>query len=111
MGSDEHVPAAMGREIYRVVREGLVNAARHSKGSLARAEVVLENGQVCISICDDGLGFPFRGYYDQATLTTMGVGPAMLKSRIAFLEGSLSIHSDETGARLEITLPLSQPGV
>lgn len=110
-GSDARVSAAMGREIYRVVREALVNAARHSHGSLARAQVDLEDHQVRISVCDNGLGFPFRGYYDQATLTALGVGPTMLKSRIASLDGSLSIHSGESGARLEIMLPLPRHGV
>jgi signal transduction histidine kinase len=110
VGLDTQVPAAMGREIYHVVREGLVNAARHSQGSAAQVEVEVKHHQVHISISDNGLGFPFRGDYDQATLTTMGVGPAMLKSRIDSLEGSLSIHSGASGARLEITLPLSRPG-
>jgi signal transduction histidine kinase len=109
-GSDAQLPAVIGREIYRVVREALVNAARHSQGSLARAEVELQDHQVRISVCDNGLGFPFRGYYDQATLTALGVGPTMLKSRIASLEGSLSIHSGESGARLEIILPLPRHG-
>jgi signal transduction histidine kinase len=107
-GSEALVSAGMGREIYRVVREALVNAARHSQGSVARAQVELKSDQVWISVCDNGVGFPFRGYYDQATLTALGVGPTMLKSRIASLEGSLSIHSGESGARLEIMLPLAK---
>jgi len=105
-GSDAQVQAAMGHEIYRVVREALVNAARHSQGSVARVQVEVEDHQVRIRVCDNGVGFPFRGYYDEATLTTLGIGPTMLKSRIAALEGTLSIHSGESGARLEITLPL-----
>ncbi|MGZ9260779.1 MAG: sensor histidine kinase [Candidatus Binatia bacterium] len=107
-GSDDHVQATMGREIYRVVREALINAARHSRGSVARAQVEVEDHQVRISVCDNGVGFPFRGCYDEATLTALGIGPTMLKSRIASLAGSLIIHSGESGARLEITLPLSR---
>jgi signal transduction histidine kinase len=109
-GSDAQVQAAMGREIYRVVREALVNAARHSQGSMARAQVEVEDQQVSISVCDDGVGFPFRGRFDEAALTALGIGPSMLKSRIASLAGSLIIHSGESGARLEITLPLSKRG-
>ena len=109
-GSDAQVQAAMGREIYSVVREALVNAARHSQGSMARAQVEVEDQQVSISVCDDGVGFPFRGCFDEAALTALGIGPSMLKSRIASLAGSLTIHSGESGARLEITLPLSKRG-
>jgi signal transduction histidine kinase len=109
-GSDAQVTAAMSREIYHVVREALVNAARHSQGSLARAEVELEPDRVRITVSDNGVGFPFRGFYDQATLTALGLGPTMLKSRIASMEGSLSIHSGESGTRLEIILPLAKNG-
>lgn len=111
VGSDTQVPVAMGREIYHVVREGVVNAARHSHGSVAQVELEIKDHQVHIRVSDNGLGFPFRGDYDQAALTAMGMGPTMLKSRIASLAGSLSIHSSACGARLEITLPLSRPGV
>jgi signal transduction histidine kinase len=110
LGPEQQVSAAMGREIYRVVREALVNAARHSHGSLAQVELEAKDHHVHISVSDNGLGFPFRGDYDQAALTMMGVGPTMLRSRVASLEGSLSIHSGESGARLEITLPLSRLG-
>jgi signal transduction histidine kinase len=107
-GSDMQVTAGMAREIYQVVREGLVNAARHSQGSAAQVELKLTDRQVQISVADNGVGFPFRGKYDQAALTKMGVGPAMLRSRISSLDGSLTIHSGEFGARLEISLPLSR---
>ena len=75
IGSDTQVQAAMGREIYSVVREALVNAARHSQGSMARAQVEVEDQQVSISVCDDGVGFPFRGCFDEAALTALGIGP------------------------------------
>jgi signal transduction histidine kinase len=106
-GSDMQVSAGMAREIYQVVREGLVNAARHSRASAAHVVLNLTDRQVQISVSDNGIGFPFRGQYDQAALTKMGAGPAMLRSRISSLDGSLTIHSGESGARLEITLPLS----
>jgi signal transduction histidine kinase len=106
IGSEGQVPASVGREICHIVREGLVNAGRHARASAATVEVEFEDHHVGIRVSDNGRGFAFRGYYDQAKLTTMGVGPAMLKSRIAFLGGALNIQSGESGARLEVTLPL-----
>jgi signal transduction histidine kinase len=107
-GAEAPLPAALGREIYHLVREGLVNAGRHSHGSMARAEVEIEERRVRISVWDNGVGFPFHGHYDHAALTATGLGPAMLKSRIASLAGSLSIQSSQSGARLDISLPLSK---
>jgi len=75
-GPDAQVQAAMGREIYSVVREALVNAARHSQGSMARAQVEVEDQQVSISVCDDGVGFPFRGCFMTLPSQPWGSGRA-----------------------------------
>ena len=98
------------REIYLIVHEALVNAARHAQASTARVGVAVQENQVRIHVTDDGRGFRFHGHYDQAALTDMKLGPVTLKERIAVLHGSLAIDSDESGARLEITLPLAPPG-
>ena len=63
-----------------------------------------------IDISDNGRGFPFRGRFDQAALAAMAAGPITLKSRVASLGGSLSINSTESGAQLEIEVPLSRHG-
>ncbi len=109
-GPQERVPASLRREIYHIVREGLVNAARHSEASAASVELAVEDRLVHINISDNGHGFPFRGHYDQAALSAMGAGPNMLKSRIASLGGSLNINSADSGSSLEINLPLTRPG-
>ena len=62
-----------------------------------------------VTVSDNGCGFPFRGHYDDAALTSTGLGPVVIKSRVASLGGALNIDSSESGARLEVTLPLSSP--
>src|SRR5688500_12592004 len=109
-GPEAQVPAAVAREIYRLVREGLVNAARHSGASVTRAELDVQDHRVRIDISDNGRGFSFRGRFDQDDLAAMAAGPITLKSRVASLGGSLSIHSTESGAQLEIEVPLSSHG-
>jgi signal transduction histidine kinase len=103
----ENLPTPLAREIYYIVREGLVNAARHSRGSMARVELKANDHQVYINLSDDGRGFSFRGDFDHATLLSKGLGPATLKSRIASLNGLLNISSSASGARLQIILPFS----
>jgi len=99
----------LAREIYHIVREGLINAARHSHASVAKVDLKADNHNVCIAVSDNGCGFPFRGHYDDTALTSAGLGPAVIKSRVASLGGVLNVRSSESGARLEITLPLSSP--
>ena len=104
------ISEALLREIYLIVHEALVNAARHAQASLARVGVDVLPDRVRIGVADDGRGFRFRGRYDHAALTDMKMGPVTLKERIGALQGSITIDSDEAGARLEISLPLTPPG-
>jgi len=111
----EHLEAGISKgladEIYHITSEALANAARHAKASVVGVEVGVQDNQARIVVADNGAGFPFRGHYDHAALADMNLGPVMLRERIASVGGSLSINSTESGARLEITLPLAQPGV
>ncbi|MGE5816858.1 MAG: CHASE domain-containing protein [Deltaproteobacteria bacterium] len=94
-------------DLVYIVQEGVANAVRHGRASLVKIAVASEAQKLVMSITDNGRGFPFRGFYDAAALDAMGAGPATLKSRIASLGGSLSIRSADSGACLELTLPLS----
>jgi PAS domain S-box-containing protein len=108
-GFDGQVPAVLAREIYQIIREGLVNAARHAHASVVQVDLQADDHDARLTVSDNGCGFPFRGHYDHATLTSTGLGPAVIKSRVASLGGVLNIDSSESGARLEVTLPLSSP--
>jgi len=101
------LPAVLAREIYQIIREGLVNVARHAHASVVQVELKADDHNARVTVSDNGCGFPFRGHYDDAALTSTGLGPAVIKSRVAALGGTLNIDSSESGARLEVTLPLS----
>jgi signal transduction histidine kinase len=103
------VPTTLAYEIYYIVHEALVNAARHAHASAARVELGMQNNHVRISVTDDGQGFPFHGHYSLAVLTYLKLGPMMLRERIASLGGSLTLDSSATGAHLDILLPLELP--
>jgi signal transduction histidine kinase len=105
------LPGDLAQQIYLIVREALINAARHAQASAVDVTLNAENEHVCILVADNGRGFPFRGFYDHAKLTEMKLGPVALKGRIASLGGSLAIDSTDAGARLDIRLPLARPGV
>jgi signal transduction histidine kinase len=105
-GLEWRIPT-LAHEIYHIVREGLVNAARHGKASAARVEFALEDRQLRINISDNGQGFPSRGYHDHVSIAATGFGPATIKGRVASLGGKLNIFSADSGSRLEVTLPLS----
>jgi len=109
-GLDKRISKERANGIYRIVRETLVNTAKHAHASAVWVEVDVRDSLAHITVADNGRGFSFRGRYDHAALTQLRLGPVSLKERVASLGGSLIIDSTEAGARLEIGLPLRQPG-
>ena len=95
-------------DIYRLIHEGLVNAARHADASSIRVHLSVADGRVHLSIADDGKGFPFTGTYDLAWLERMDQGPVTLRERVAALQGQLTLTtSKQAGTELLITVPLA----
>jgi signal transduction histidine kinase len=107
---DGRIDAALTRQIYSMVHEALVNASRHGRASEATVELGMQDSDIHLTVTDDGCGFPFRGRYDFATLTALKLGPLSLKRRITTLGGRLEIVSNESGARLDVWLPLESAG-
>jgi signal transduction histidine kinase len=106
----EPLPAALAHDIYRLVQEALVNAARHSRASTAQVTLRMENAQVHLTVTDNGGGFPFYGRYDLEALAAAQLGPKSLKGRVAALGGEFFLDSSDSGARLDIVLPLEGAG-
>ena len=107
-----HPALAPWREdIYYLINEALINAARHAQATSATVELAVEPGAVRIEVADDGRGFPFTGRYNLATLVEMGTGPHSIKDRIRDLSGQLEVDSSAQGARLIMTLPVAIPAV
>ena len=100
------LPWAVAHEIYFIVHEALINAARHANASSIHAEIISDQDKMRIVVADNGCGFPFRGRHDHAALTEMNLGPVILRERVASLGGGLTIESGESGTRLEIALPI-----
>jgi signal transduction histidine kinase len=103
----EPTDEALGHELYLIVREAVVNAVRH--GNATRVTIRVDAavpGQLAVAVTDNGTGFPFRGRFTGEALRRMGAGPRTLQERVAALDGTLVLESAETGARVEVSLPL-----
>jgi signal transduction histidine kinase len=107
-GLTDELPSPLSDDVFRIVHEALVNAARHAGASSLGVDVSRSAGAVFITVTDDGRGFSFRGTHDLATLQKFKAGPITLKERISALGGDLVISSSKSGSRLSISLPLPQ---
>ena len=102
------LPPRACREVARILQEALVNVRRHSGAQNVSVRLSALNGDCCLSIDDDGCGFPFRGRLSHADLDAARKGPMVINERVRLLGGALTIDSEPgRGARLEIAVPLT----
>ena len=83
--------AAVERTAYFVASEALANVAKHSGASNCEVRVRLEGGQLVIEIWDDGKG---------GAIVAPGGGLAGLASRVAGVDGTLTVTSPSGGPTL-----------
>jgi len=106
-GDEVPVPGDVADEVYLMVQEAIINAARHARASAARVEMTRAAGRLYVSVTDNGCGFPFRGRQDAVALAQSGQGPVNLRERVVALGGTLVLDSSVEGSRIEISIPLS----
>jgi signal transduction histidine kinase len=99
-----------GQQVYWLVREALWNVVRHSGATATTVAVRLEDAAVRVVVVDNGHGLPFQGRYEHTELERRNLGPVSLRERAIRLGGTLVIESCETGARLDLYVPLTPAG-
>jgi signal transduction histidine kinase len=99
---DRRLPQPVETAAYYTVAEALTNAAKHARATAAHIEAATYDGVLRVGVRDNG-----RGGAD----FTHGTGLLGLKDRVEALGGHLDLHSPPgAGTRLDITLPLQDPG-
>jgi signal transduction histidine kinase len=97
---DSAVPDDIVPEILAVLREALSNVARHARASSVRVSVRAADGQVIISVEDDGIG---------ADATQARGGLANLQDRAVDLGGTFDVRPGANGGtRVDWRVPLTQ---
>ena len=86
--------------LFRVVQEGVRNAAKHSGASAIQVTLRSANGSILLAIADNGSGF------DPVAGRNGGLGLISMAERVRAIGGEFRIHSDaREGTRLEVQLP------
>jgi signal transduction histidine kinase len=101
------VPPHVCHELVRVLQEALVNVRKHSGAHKVFVRCAPMDGQLKITIDDDGRGFDFSGRLSFAELEATGKGPLVIKERLRSIGGEFALESvPGRGTRLEILLPM-----
>lgn len=92
-------------ELLAVLREALVNAARHAAAAQVRVDLAATPSFLRLTIADDGRGFPL---VPLGTLTDAGhFGLAGMAERVRGVGGELRVHSSPgAGTALTAEVPL-----
>jgi signal transduction histidine kinase len=85
--------------VYRVLQESLTNAARHARADSVSVEVCEGDGQLHLTVQDDGNGFV-------ASDPTDGFGLTGMRERVALVGGGLEVSSSAAGTTIEVVVPL-----
>ena len=104
-GLAEPLPDLLSIAIYRIVQELLNNVMKHAQAQEVFVQVSCEEGQLYLSVEDDGTGF------DASAETSLGgIGLAGIRTRVGLLGGTVSINSRPgrgTGFFLQVPVPAS----
>lgn len=96
------LPAAVDVACYRIAAEALANAARHARAGRVDVELRIDDGDLVLTVTDDGQGLP-------AEPRRRGLGLASMRQRAEEIGGRCAIESDHGGTRVSVALPLGAP--
>jgi PAS domain S-box-containing protein len=86
--------------LFRIVQEQLNNIVKHAKAKSVNIRLLGEDGNLILTIADDGVGFDVNRH-------RKGVGITNIISRAEIFNGNVEIHSTPgDGCVLEVRLPL-----
>ena len=94
------LPDETETHLFRLAQEALTNVARHSGAHNAVVMLDSKNGEVCLSIRDDGRGLPAPGAEQR------GMGMIGMRARARSVGGDLSVRSQAgLGVEIEVRVP------
>lgn len=98
------LPEEIAMTAYRIVQEGLTNAAKHADARHVEIDVRIEaleaSPRLQVVVSDDGVG---GGNFDNG-----GSGLIGIRERVSASGGWLAIRSAKTGTRIAATIPLER---
>jgi PAS domain S-box-containing protein len=99
---------AASTAIFRIVQEALTNIARHADATSVTITLYRIDGQLLLTIRDDGRGISAADMEKAQSLGLVG-----MRERVWAIDGEITISGDEPpGTRIDIVLPLAnaEPG-
>jgi signal transduction histidine kinase len=87
------LPYEKQRSLLRVVQEALTNVFRHAKATEVEIVLAVSDGNVRLTISDDGRGMPIDPSRSGGLAISAGVGIPAMRARLQQIGGTLEIRS------------------
>jgi signal transduction histidine kinase len=91
--------------IFRIVQEALTNVFRHSGAHTVRVGLVKSEGQIVVTVRDDGKGI--ADHILEFRSGSIGIGIGGMRQRVKEFGGELRLQNANPGALLEVTIPIA----
>lgn len=102
MEANADLDQSMSITIYRIVQELVNNSIKHAQAHQVIVQLALDKNSLSLTVEDDGKGFDTR-VLEQAG----GIGWQNIKSRVAFLKGTMNVQSEGSGTSVLIEFPVA----
>ena len=86
--------------LYHIAQEAVQNAIRHGKADKIKITITIQENIFLLSVKDNGVGM-------DTSRQTDGMGLRIMNYRAKLIGASLLIDSNDTGTRVNLTLPLN----
>jgi two-component system NarL family sensor kinase len=104
--TETRLPSAIEVLLYRVTQEALTNVMKHARARHVDVELQTSDGEVVLTIADDGIGFDVERF--RRTPALGGVGLLGMRERVAYYHGHIEIQSrPQAGVRISLRIPLA----
>jgi PAS domain S-box-containing protein len=102
--SELRLDDAASTAIFRIVQEALTNIARHANASSVAMNLYRLDGELLITIRDDGRGINAADMEKAESLGLIG-----MRERVWAMDGYINVSGDEPpGTRIDIVLPIAK---
>ncbi len=89
--------------IFRIIQEALTNMFRHSGARNGRVTILQKDGNIAVSVLDDGKGVD--EHVLQMRPESVGVGIGGMRQRVTELGGTLRLANTNPGTLVEVIIP------
>jgi signal transduction histidine kinase len=96
----ERLPPDVETALYRIAQEALTNVARHARASRVDVRIRVEEGNLLLTVVDDGVGVDVDADHRHD-----GIGLIGIRERVRALHGTVTIASASPGSRLSVCVP------